>query len=111
VLFYTLLLLQVLEQRGTTLTVLLLWLLPILVAIVTAASMEEMTRFHTVVASLSPLALIVMTGVLPIESVVPIDPGEDFGALITGSTMGLIFVSVQIALLGWRWAGLRKALR
>ncbi len=110
VLVYSLLLLQVLEQRGTTLTILLLWLLPILVSIVSAASMQNLTSTHTIVASLSPLALILMTGVLPLESVVPISPDDDVSALFTGSTTGMIFVSIQIVLLALRWRQLSRRL-
>lgn len=106
----SLLLIQVLERRGTILTSLLLWLLPILVAIVSAAAMEDLTEFHTVLASLSPLALVLMTGALPIQSTVPVDANSDFNALYTGSTTGLVFVSVQIILLGLRWRQLRKTL-
>jgi len=113
VLVNSLLLIQVLEMRGTVLTSLLLWLLPILVAVVSAAAMEDATRFHTVLASLSPLATVIMTGVLPIEATLRIpgsDPSDDFSALYTGSTTGLIFVTVQIGLLFLRWQQLRKAL-
>jgi hypothetical protein len=108
--FYTLLLLQVLENRGAMLSVLLLWLLPILVAVVAAAAMEDVSSLHTVVASASPIAMLLMNGALPIESLVPIGPNEDFDALITGASAGFVFIGIQIALLGWRWHQLRRTL-
>jgi hypothetical protein len=111
VLFYSLLLIQALEHRGTVLTILLLWFVPILVAIVSAAAMEDMTRFQTVVASLSPLATTLMAGLLPLESVVPLDPGENFEVVHTGFQTGLAFLVLQIVLLAWRWRHLSKTLR
>lgn len=110
VLLYSLLLLQVLENRGTVLTVLLLWFVPILVAIVSTAAMQEMTRVQTVVASLSPLATVVMTGLLPLGSVVPLDAGDSFGVLHTGFQTGLAFLLIQILLLAWHWRQLRRTL-
>jgi hypothetical protein len=73
--------------------------------------MQEVTRFHTVLASLSPIATVLMAGVLPIQNVVPVDPAANFGAFVTGSTTGLIFVSIQIAALAVRWQQLRKTLQ
>jgi hypothetical protein len=105
------LLIQVLERRGTVLTALLLWTLPILVAIVSAAAMQELTSFHTVVAALSPLATIFMTSALPVEATVSPDPDNVFDALYTGATMGLIFTSVQTGLLALRWRQLKMSLR
>ena len=110
VLLYTLLVLQVLQNRGAVLTFLLLWLVPILVAIVATAAMEDLTRFQTIVASLSPLATMVMTGLLPLTAVVPIDPSEDIAAVHTGFQTGLAFLILQIAFLGWRWRQLQQTL-
>jgi len=110
VLLYTLLVLQVLQNRGAVLTFLLLWLVPILVAIVATAAMEDLTSFQTIVASLSPLATLVMTGLLPLTAVVPMDPGEDIAAIHTGFQTGLAFLLLQIAFLGWRWRQLRQTL-
>jgi hypothetical protein len=111
VLFNAFLLLQVLERRGTVLTCLLLWLLPVLIGVVSAAAMEQLTSLHTVLASLSPLATMLMAGVLPIEATIPFNPPDEFNALYTGSTVGLIFVAVQSGLLVLRWRQLRRSLR
>jgi hypothetical protein len=110
VLIYTLLLLQVLEYRGAVLTFLLVWLLPILVAIVSSAAVEDVTRFQSVIASLSPFALILMSGLLPLETVVPADSSDEFGVFLTGAQTGLFFVAFQIVLLSIRWRQLRRTL-
>jgi hypothetical protein len=111
VLFYSFMLLQVLENRGTVLTVLLLWLLPILVAIVSAAAIQDVTRLQAVIASLSPLATLVMTGLLSLQAFVPVDAPDEFAVMMTGITTGTIFLIVQIALLSARWHVLKKKLR
>jgi hypothetical protein len=111
VLFYSFMLLQVLENRGAVLTVLLLWLLPILVAIVSAAWIQDVTNFQTIVASLSPLATIVMTGLLPGAWVAPFGAvDEEIRVLLTGVRTGQLFLVAQIALLGFRWSQLKKKL-
>ena len=89
----------------------LLWLVPILVAIVFAASIQDLTRVQTVLASLSPLAALLMGGLLPLESVVPVDQDGEFAALLTGFRTGIAFLLIQIAVLGLRWHQLRKSLR
>lgn len=110
-LFYSLLLLQTLQARGTVMTILLLWLLPILVAIVSAASIQDVTNFQTVVASLSPLATIVMTGMLPSAWVDFFQAQNDeIAVLLIGVRTGLFFLVVQIVLLGLRWRQLRRKL-
>jgi hypothetical protein len=111
-LLYTLLLLLVLETRGAVLSFLLVWLVPILVAIVSTAAMEDVTRFQTIVASLSPLATLLMTGMLPAaEAYAPLSAANDVAVLVTGVYSGFGFLVVQIALLGWRWQRLRRRLR
>jgi hypothetical protein len=110
VLFYSFLLLQVLQTRGTVLTVLLVWLLPILVAIVSAAAIEDVTQFQTVLASLSPLATIVMAGLLPLQAFVPVDSPDEFDAVLTGAKTGIFFLLVEIAFLSLRWRKLRHTL-
>jgi hypothetical protein len=105
------LLVLVLQIRGTTLTALLLWILPILIAIVAVAAMQELTRFHTVLASVSPLALLLMSGILPLELLVPVDPEAEFSALTTGANTGIAFATIQLGLLLARWQQLRRTLR
>jgi hypothetical protein len=110
-LLYTLLLLLVLETRGAVLSFLLVWLVPILVAIVSTAAMEDVTRFQTIVASLSPLATLLMTGMLPAaEAYAPLSAASDVAVLVTGVYAGFGFLVLQIALLGWRWQRLRRRL-
>jgi hypothetical protein len=112
VLLYTLLVLQVLQMRGMVLTFLLLWLLPILVAIVSAAAIEDVTPFQTVVASLSPLATMIMTGMLPSGWVDAFDAADsEFRTIMTGATTGVVFLLVQIALLSFRWRQLKLRLQ
>ena len=110
VLCYSLLLFQVLQYRGVVLTALLLWLLPILVAIVSAAAIEDVTRFHAVVASLSPLATIVMTGMLPSGWVPAFDAQSEMAIMLTGVNTGLGLLTAQVVLLGFRWQRLRRTL-
>jgi hypothetical protein len=107
----TLLLLQVLETRGTMLTALLLWTLPVLIAIVSVAAMERMTNVHAILAAVSPIALMLMCGLLPLDATLPVDPTDTFEAMHTGTQAGFLFITLQVALLGWRWLHLRKTLR
>src|SRR5690606_34413527 len=62
-LFYSALLFQALGLRRSMLVVLLLWFLPILVMIVLAANTESFGKLHAAVQSLSPIALLFMSGV------------------------------------------------
>lgn len=110
VLVYSFMLLQVLQQRGTVLTVLLVWLLPILVAIVASAAIQDLTPLQTVIASLSPLATIVMSGMLPSGHVSPFNPGSEIAALRIGAWTGMVFLIAQTAFLWWRWRQLREKL-
>jgi hypothetical protein len=111
VLFYSYMLLQVLESRGAVLTVLLLWLLPILVAIVSAAAIQNVTNFQSIVASLSPIATLVMTGLLPGAWVAPFEAvDEEVRVLVTGVRTGQLFLIAQIALLSFRWVQLKRKL-
>jgi hypothetical protein len=74
--------------------------------------MEDVTRFQTIVASLSPLATLLMTGMLPAaEAYAPLSAANDVAVLVTGVYSGFGFLVVQIALLGWRWQRLRRRLR
>lgn len=111
VLFYSFLLLQVIGQRGTVLSVLLVWLLPILVAIVFSAAIQDLTPLQTAIASVSPLATIVMSGMLPSEYVSPFNPGSEIAAIRIGAWTGTVFLIAQVAFLWWRWQQLRERLR
>jgi hypothetical protein len=112
VLVYTAMLLQGIELRPTVMAILLVWLLPILVAILTGAAVQDTGTLQAVIASLSPLALLVMAGLLPLQYVagpeITID-GSD--ALLTGVTTGLAFLTLQIGWLAWRWHRLATELR
>jgi hypothetical protein len=110
-LFYTLLMLQALGSRGTVLCILLIWLAPILVAIVATAAIEELTRFQTVVASLSPLATLLMAGLVPIgQAFAPVSENDEIAKVLTGIYTGLAFLAAHIVILGWRWNRLRLRL-
>jgi hypothetical protein len=110
VLFYSFFLLQVLEQRGTVLTVLLVWLLPILAAIVMSAALQALTPLQSVIASLSPLATIIASGILPSTELWPIDEPTELTAIRIGAWTGIVFLIAQIAFLWWRWGQLRTKL-
>ena len=110
VLMYSLLLIQALERRGTVLVVLVLWLVPILVAVVSAAAIEDLTSVQTVIASISPLAVIGMAGTLPVETVAPGNTGSEFEVILTGYRTGIAFLLVQTAVLAFRWAQVKKSL-
>jgi hypothetical protein len=109
-LIYSLLLLQVFQARGVLLSALLLWLLPILIAIVSAAAIEDVTRFQTVIASLSPLATVLMTGILPSGWVAGFDAESEIATMLTGANTGLVLLLAQTAFLAYRWRQLRLTL-
>ena len=99
----TTLLLQVLETRKTMLVVLLLWLLPLLVTAVVSAAVEDFLRPQAMIASLSPLGLVLMSGLIP--QFQPENGGPAFTAVSTGVYTGLVFVLIQVV---WLWARWRK---
>jgi hypothetical protein len=101
VLFYTLLLLQVVELKPSVLFILLVWFLPILAAIVFGAAAQFVGSPQAVIASISPLVLLVSAGMLPVEYIAPLD------VLTTGVYSGLVFIVLQIAWLLHRWRKLR----
>jgi hypothetical protein len=112
VLSYSLMLVQTLEQRGTMLCILLVWLLPILVAIVGSAALEELNQVLLIVASLSPLASLLIAGLLPTaQAYAPLSAGDEIATVLTGLHSGIFFLAAQIALLGWRWRYLRRRLQ
>lgn len=107
VLIETLLLLQVVGVRRSVLVVLLLWLLPLLVAIVWIAAAQEATAWQTTLAALSPVALIVMTGTVPFQIYDPSHASGELAALLTGVYAGLAVTATRIGLLWWRWKRLQ----
>ncbi len=109
ILLYTILLLQVVELRRSVLVVLLMWLLPILVAIIWGASVQDVTALQTVLACVSPLALIVMAGVVPIEIYDASNSSEEVFAIVMGVRFGLLFLILQIGALWLRWHRLKRA--
>ena len=108
VVFYTALLMQALGPRPTVLVVLLLWFLPILVAIVVSARIGDFAAPQAVIASLSPLAYLFMSGMLSLESTVPIEAERQFSAGLAGANAGLAFVLLQIAGLWLHWNRRRR---
>jgi hypothetical protein len=105
---YTGLLVQVLQIRPTVLTMLLLWIVPLLVAAVISAGFEGLYTVQAVTAALSPIALVVMSGVILLDGAVPVEAQNEFSAVLTGIRAGLVFFGVQIAVLSWRWVQLKR---
>ena len=105
VLIYTLVLLQVIELKPTVIVILLVWFLPILVAAVLSAAMQEANVIQSVIASISPIALVLMSSAIPLAEFVPIDAQDDFqiDMVVTGCATGILFVSAQIVFLVVRW--------
>lgn len=108
VLVSTLLLIQVVQLKPTMLVVLLLWLLPILVAVVLSAARQDVTTVQAIIASLSPMALLVMSGMAPLTAIAPQGMGDELNGLMTGVNTGLGFIAIQIVFLTVRWAALRR---
>lgn len=109
VLIYTLLFLQVFELKPTVLSILLVWLLPVLVATVISAAMQDVALPQAVIASISPMALIYMTGLFPLRGVVPTGADDEFAVVLTGIYTGFTFITIQIAWLLARWRKLKGA--
>lgn len=107
VVFYSALLLQAMQLKPTVMVILLVWFLPILVAIVSGAAMQSVESLQAVIASVSPLALVLMAGSLPIEHIAPAGASRQLSAMLTGVYTGLAFIAVQIVWLGLRWHRLR----
>ena len=103
ILFYTLMLLQVAELKPAVLVILLLWFVPLLLAAVLNAAQQEATTFQAIIASLSPIGLLVMSAAVPLIGFVPVDPQIGFGLVLTGSHSGIFFICVQIVALVLRW--------
>lgn len=107
VLPYTALLVLVLERKPTNLAILLVWFVPILAATVLSAATESFQTLHAVIASVSPLGLLLMTGLLPTQHL-GAPPEGQFLSLATGVYWGLAFLALQIAVLAWRWRVIQR---
>ncbi len=105
---YTALLLQVLGQRPAVLAVLLVWLLPILVATLSATALRGAQTLQTVIASISPVALLLMTGVGQAGAEVTTNQRP---LLTIGIYTGIGFLLLQIILLAGRWHQLSTGFR
>jgi hypothetical protein len=108
VVLYTGLAVQVFELKPTVLLILLVGLLPVLVAIVLSAAAQDVGYPQAVIASVSPLALLVGSGLFPL---LEFAPNDDFrvGVIVTGANTGLAFLVLQIAFLAVRWHKRKRA--
>jgi hypothetical protein len=110
VVVYSGLVIQVLGLKPTVLVILLVGILPILVAVVMSAAAQDVGYAHAIIASLSPLALVVGSAMLPMADVMAageIDP--ELAIAMTGANMGLVFIVLQIAYLLVRWQKQKRA--
>jgi glucan phosphoethanolaminetransferase (alkaline phosphatase superfamily) len=110
VVFYTGLAVQVLELKPTVLLILLVGLLPILVAIVLSAAAQDVDYPQAVIASLSPLALLVGSGMIPVFEFAPAGAVDrEMAVVVTAANTGLAFLVLQIAFLAVRWRKQKRA--
>jgi hypothetical protein len=109
VVFYSGLVLQVLELKPTVLVILLVWFLPILVASVFSAAQQDVGYAQAIIGSISPLALVVVSGILPTATVAPGGIDEELAVALTGANSGLVFIVLQIAFLWVRWHQQKRA--
>jgi hypothetical protein len=107
--FYTALVIQALELRRTVLVILLVWWLPILVAIVLSARSSGIDAAHAVIAAISPLSFVFMTGMLSVETIAPRSLESELSANVAGANAGLVFIAVQIGALWLHWRRRRAA--
>jgi hypothetical protein len=105
VLLNTVLLVQVLELKPVALVILLLWFLPILAASVFSAAAENFATSQAVLASLSPLALLVLSGLFSAQTMVGENLAAEIAAAQTGIYTGFAFIAMQT---GWLWLRWRK---
>jgi hypothetical protein len=108
VLLNTFLLLQALEVKVTTLVILLLWFLPILATSVFSAAVEGFATSQAVLASLSPLALVAFSWLVPMEAIVSGGVDVEIAAANVGVYTGLAFIVLQTAALWLHWRTIRK---
>ncbi len=103
VIVYSGLVVQVLGLKPTVLVILLVGFLPILVATVITASQQNLGYTQAIIAALSPLALVVASGVLPGSQFVQNEINREVAVALTGANAGLVFIVLQIAFLLLRW--------
>lgn len=101
VVFYTALLFQALGVRPAMLVVLLLWCLPVLIAIVLAARAGGLGHSHAIVAGLSPLALPFLSDMHAGD--VGTGGADALSPFIVGANTGFAAVVLQIILLALLW--------
>lgn len=110
VIVYAGLVIQVFELKPTVLVILLVGLLPILVAIVMAAAAQNVGYPQAIVASLSPLALVIGSAMIgPATAMAPTEIDRELGIALTGANAGLVFIVLQIAYLLVRWQKQKRA--
>ena len=105
---YSVLLLQVLELKKTVLAILLVWFVPILLAVVFSAASQRFGVVHAVVAGLSPIALVVMSGFVPLVPLAPTTFDYELAAIVPGVYVGLASVIAQMGWLAYRWRQLHR---
>jgi hypothetical protein len=103
VVIYAGLVIQVFGLKPTVLVILLVGLVPILVAIVLSAAAQDVGYPQAIIASLSPLALVVASAALPLADAFRDDLDGRLAIAVTGANTGLVFLVLQIAYLGARW--------
>jgi hypothetical protein len=111
VLLNTFLLLQVLELKLSALVILLLWFLPILAASVFSAAVEGFATAQAMLASLSPLALVALAGLVPLQAIADGNMNDEIAAAHVGVYTGLAFIVLQTAALWLRWRRIRVTAR
>lgn len=110
VLVYSAILVQAIELRPATLAILIVWFVPVLTAIVLSAAVSDFGRAQAVIASTSPLALVVMSGLLAFELAEPGLAEGIHSSVLTGIWTGLIFLTMQTVWLSLRWRRRRRAI-
>jgi hypothetical protein len=108
VLVYSMLLLQVVELKPAMLAILLVWFVPILVAIVLSAALQSFGPLQAVAAAISPIALVAMAGFVPLVPLAPDGISYQLAAINAGVYAGFVFISVQIIWLAHRWRELKR---
>jgi hypothetical protein len=104
VVVYTGLVMQVFGLKPTALVILLVGILPILIAVVMSAAAQNVGYLQAIIASLSPLALVVGSATIsPVTAMVPGAIDRELAVAMTGANMGLVFIVLQVAYLLVRW--------
>jgi hypothetical protein len=104
VVVYAGLVMQVFGLKPTVLVILLVGILPILIAVVMSAAAQGVGYPQAIIASLSPLALVVGSAMLPpVTAMVPPEAARELAVAMTGANTGLVFIVLQIAYLLVRW--------